>query len=206
VPTAYENFERTIERANAVVALHEQLHGRRGRPAQNVSDLLRGALVLAVAALDGFVLEASVHAVPAAARQGLLGETANKWAKDSADQMVKALSEEDPAEAFAAVIRSHTEILTFQKAKMIEGHLQGLLGADPPWEIAALLLRPPHTAENVQTQLDEIVSRRNRIAHSGDLTANGSTRPITRDYVRNSLQILEAVGGAVDMTLTQRLG
>lgn len=48
-------FERTLERVEGVMALHRDLHDTAERPKQHVSDLLRGTLVLAVAALDAKV-------------------------------------------------------------------------------------------------------------------------------------------------------
>jgi hypothetical protein len=170
-----------------------------------VSDLLRGSLVLAVAALDGLVLEATVQAVPEAARKKVLGETAVKWAKESAEAMVQGLSEDDPANAFAQMIRPNLENLTFQRAAMIEGHLKGLLGADPPWDRASTNLQGRYSASRVRELLDDLVLRRHRIAHSGDLTPSGATKTIRVDYVQQGLDIIEAVGEAVDWVIAERL-
>ena len=205
VPTPIDNFSKTLSRSKRLVALHRELHTRPGRPYQHVSDLLRSSLVLAVAALDGLVFEASVHAVPRAARKKLLGDTAVKWAKESPDAMVQGLAETDPAEAFAELIRPNLENLTFQRAAMIEGHLKGLLGADPPWDQASTLLNGRYSAARVRELLDDLVLRRHRIAHSGDLTPSGSTKTIRVEYLADGLEIIQAVGEAVDWVIRQRI-
>src|SRR5262245_3244289 len=69
-PSPYETFQKTIYRVVGLIRLHSELHGIQGRPKQHVSDVLRGALVLAVGALDALILESVLSAIPAAARGG----------------------------------------------------------------------------------------------------------------------------------------
>jgi hypothetical protein len=55
----------------------------------------------------------------------------------------------------------------------------------------------------VTEKLDEIVERRHRIAHSGDLRPNSnSTQPIQRPYVEEAVRVIRAVGQAVNETLS----
>jgi len=75
-------FNKTLVRVDGLLALHPVIHGTTGRPKRHVSDVLRGALVLAVAALDSLVVDSVVEAVPSLARKGALGKTAGKWVKE----------------------------------------------------------------------------------------------------------------------------
>jgi hypothetical protein len=61
-------FDKTMRRVDGLLLLDPELHGVAGRPKQHVSDLLRGALVLSVAALDALVLDSVVAAIPRAVR------------------------------------------------------------------------------------------------------------------------------------------
>jgi hypothetical protein len=201
VPTPYETFEKTMGRVEGLLLLHPQLHGIRGRPAQHVSDVLRGALVLAVGALDSLVLESVVAAVPAAARGGRLGPNVPKWIKEEPEAFLGALVEDDPVEALAVLCRSKLGTLTFQRSAMIQGVMRDVLGCEAPWDDAAEILSRDGgawDAERVTARLDEYVERRHRIAHSGDVKPNSTgTQPIQRPYVERATELIEAVGEAV---------
>jgi hypothetical protein len=194
-------FVSTMNRVDGVIALHKPLHGKSGRPRQHVSDMLRGALVLAVGALDGLVLEAVIEVVAPAARAGKLGDAAIKWARDEPAKVLMAFAEEDPHEELAALARSHLGQITFQRSKMIEGVLWDVAEIPAPWPTAALSLSDPKDkwdADRVCQQLDEVVLRRHRIAHAGDLRADArSATPITVAYVTSASRLIRAVGYSV---------
>ena len=202
MPTPYETFEKTMRRVEGLLILHPELHGIRGRPAQHVSDVLRGALVLAVGALDALVLESVVEAVPAAARDGRLGSNVPKWIKEDPEAFLAALVEDDPVEALAVLCRAKLGALTFQRSAMIEGVMHDVLGCGPPWDEAAEILSKDGEewdAEQVKERLDEFVTRRHRIAHSGDVKPNSTgTQPIQLRYVERATLVIAAVGDAVD--------
>lgn len=88
---------------------------------------------------------------------------------------------------------------------MIEGVMRDVVGREAPWGRAATILTAgggTWDAETVKTKLDEIVERRHRIAHSGDMRPNSTaTQPIQLPYVRESVRVIEAVGRAVTQTL-----
>jgi hypothetical protein len=208
VATPFETFEKSMGRVEGLLRLHPKLHGIRGRPAQHVSDVLRGALVLAVGALDALVLQSVTAAIPPAARQGRLGRTVAKWVKDDPDGFLRGLAQEEPAEALADLCGEHLGALTFQRAAAIEGVLADVLSCRPPWPVAAQILTvTSDTAWDVATvkaRLDEFVERRHRIAHSGDLLpGSGSTRPITRPYVEEAALVIRAVGHGIDQVATE---
>ncbi|MGH7425133.1 MAG: hypothetical protein ACREJP_03085 [Candidatus Methylomirabilales bacterium] len=54
---AKKAFDRTLQRVDDLLDLHPVLHGTQGRPRQTVSDVLRGGLVLGLAALDALVVD-----------------------------------------------------------------------------------------------------------------------------------------------------
>jgi hypothetical protein len=201
-PTPYETFGTAMHRVVGLIRLHSELHGVRGRPGQHVSDVLRGALVLGVGALDALILESVLSAIPAAARQRRLGPNVAKWIKDEPEAYLAALVEDDPVEAVAVLCRSQLGTMTFQKSVMIEGVMRDVLLSAPPWSQAAEALSRHYDeewdAEAVKAQLDEFVTRRHRIAHSGDLKLDGSgTQPIQGPYVERATVVITALGKAV---------
>jgi hypothetical protein len=58
--------------------------------------------------------------------------------------------------------------------------------------------REKWTAQRVKSELAEVVDRRHRIAHAGDLRRDSiSARPITVTYVQHASTLIRAVGMAV---------
>jgi hypothetical protein len=203
-------FDKTLGRVDGLLALHPILHGSRGRPQRHVSDILRGALVLGLAALDSLVVDSVVEAVPTLAKKGALGKAAAKWIKDAPERVLACFAQDDPAAALAGFYREQLGSLTFQRADAIAGVLREVIDCDPPWEDAAVTLSDvfiaPWSAENVRESLDEHVDRRNRIVHGGDLKPRGtSALGITFQYVDVGIEVVKAVGEATTALVTKRV-
>lgn len=171
---------------------------------QEVSDVLRGTLVLALAGLDALVLDCVAAAAPAAARNGTLGESVRKWVKEDPAAFLSVLATADPPGEMVEIVRANLGTTTFQKAEAIAGILHGVLGAESPWDRASELLNEDedatytYAAPDVVEELNTFVSRRNRIAHSGDRNDAGTaTQPIQRAYVKEASRVIRAVGIAV---------
>jgi len=205
VATTERAFEKTMRRVDGLLLLHPILHGIAGRPKQHVSDVLRGALVLSVAALDALVLDSVVAAIPRAVRDGRLGPNVAKWVKEEPEEFLALLADRAPEAGLAELCRQKLGQLTFQRAAMIEGVIRDVVQGEAPWSRAADLLSTegdPWDAEDVKQKLDEIVERRHRIAHSGDLRPGGtSTLPIQLPYVQDAVRVIRAVGRAVSESL-----
>jgi hypothetical protein len=127
-------FDKTLRRVDVLLALHPLLHGSPKRPRRHVSDILRGALVLGLAALDSLVVDSVVEAIPTLAREGSLGKAAAKWVKDDPDSVLACFAQNDPAAALASLYREQLGSLTFQRADAIAGVLRDVIDCDPPWE------------------------------------------------------------------------
>jgi len=120
-------FDRTLGRVDGLIALHPDLRGTPGRPTRHVSDVLRGALVLSLAALDSLVVDSVVEAVPALARKGALGTAAAKWVKDESEAVLACFANENPSAALSLLYREQLGQLTFQKADAIAGVLRDVI-------------------------------------------------------------------------------
>lgn len=84
-------FDKSIERARDLFEVHRELHGHVGRPAQNVSDVLRGALVLAFAALDALVSDAIAELLPSLIRKQKMGPMVVKWIEEKIREAMEKL-------------------------------------------------------------------------------------------------------------------
>lgn len=197
---AHQSFNKTMRRVDGLLALHPVIHGSQGRPAQHVSDVLRGALVLAMAGLDALVLDSIAEVVPQLSRAGRLGPVVEKWVRDDPGAVLACFAAADPNEALGAVCRSHLGHQTFQRSAAIEGVLRDVVGVTGLWEAAVKNLNKQGkvlSPEDVATRLDVFVVRRNRIAHSGDAKEGATaTAPIQRKLVVEAAVTARAVGQA----------
>lgn len=203
--TPQEVFNITMGRVDGLLGLHPLLHGIAGRPRQHVSDVLRGALVLSVAALDALVLDSVVAAIPTAVRDGHLGPNVAKWVKEEPEEFLALLPDPERAQKLAEMCRLKLGQITFQKVAMIEGVMYDVVQRGQPWTRVADILSAGGgvwDSHDVRVKLDEIVERRHRIAHSGDMRANSTaTQPIRLPYVQEAARVVKAVGQAVTETL-----
>jgi hypothetical protein len=204
-----DNFKHSIDRVLGLLELHTSLTTRPGRPEQDKSDLLRGAVVLCAAALDEFVLESVITALPKAAKKKVLGGSVSGWVKNNPAAVLTALSTTTPVTVLVELGRTEIGTMTFQRAAAIEGVLTTVLGAAAPWAIAAdamtALGTRVWTDADVQAGLDRFIERRHRIAHSGDRSATGAINGIQRPYVYANAQLILNVGLAIDKVIEVRI-
>lgn len=200
-----------MARVDGMMALHGELHGHPGRPQRHVSDVLRGSLVLTLAALDSLVVDSVVEGVGPVANAGSLGKTAEKWAKDRPAAVLACFSAPRPHDALSDLAREELGAITFQRSEAIAGVMVDVLGCDAPWDRAATILSAEipgetWTGDDVKDYLDRYVKRRNRIAHSGDVLPT-KTRPesITRNDIALAVRVVRAVGEAVAREVTHRI-
>lgn len=199
---ARRGFNYLLLGVEGLLDLHQELHGKVGKPRRAVSDILRSSLVLALAALDGVVLEAVIEAAPLAAAKGRPGKDLAKWIAAEPHLVLEGIAAGEPSASLAEVARANIGRTTFQKADAIEGMLRGSLGCESPWDLAAESLSDMRgeewTAEDIRSCLDTYVERRNRIAHNGDREPNRrAAKGIQYRYVRQAVDLVRAVGHAV---------
>ena len=196
-----------MDRVDGLLDLHPVIHGGPGRPKQAVSDVLRGGLVLGLAALDAVVLDSLIRAVPKAARGGGLGPKAEKWVKEAPAEMLDALADADPWERFGQLCASRLGGMTFQRSAAIAGMMWDLIQCEAPWATAANRLGGANagwTETKVCEDLDAYVKRRNQIVHSGDMATGRATTPVRLDYVSSAVVLTREVGEAVCSVVESR--
>src|SRR5438552_17687559 len=112
-----ENFTGAIDRVLGLLDLQSSLTAKPGRPKQDKSDLLRGAIVLSAAALDEVVLESVIAALPPAAKKGLLADSSVlNWIKRKPEALMSALSKANPENVLIDLGREEIGTMTFQKS------------------------------------------------------------------------------------------
>lgn len=199
---ARHGFERAALRVVRLIEAHGTLHGGgQGRPAQQAADVLRGAVVLAAAAVDAYVIDAFVEALPPVAKKGGLGLQAPDLMDGKA--WLHAITTGDPTEHLASVARQKFATKTFQRASSIQSHLREYLGYEVPWDDIATRLGHPN-GDDARKELNGVVARRNSIAHASDvLPGQNRASAINRPYVERALKVVRATVEEIDDGLDQ---
>lgn len=210
--TPLEQFDRTIARAEAIISLHKATYAVQGRPPQKWSDVLRGALMLAVAALDALVDDLLVECLPRAILAGKQGAKVNDWIKEHPHKALAALADPAPPAILTKWVADRHEKDSFVQPHVIEGALREELGcpiatggANEPWDSMSDLMQQAAGASwssaDCKANLARIVRRRNDIAHDGDVGANGKTNSIRRQQVEVAVLAIACAGRAVDQVI-----
>jgi hypothetical protein len=197
---ALKGLDRALSRVQRLIDAHATLHGGgRGRPQQQAADVLRGAVVLAVAALDAYVFDVFIEAIPPLARQGRLGTEAHNIV--DAKGMLHAVGSADPPGELARLAALQHARTTYQKSSSIDHHLKRYLGFNVDWVQVASLLRTA-SPDDAKKQLDGFVERRNLIAHAGDVpSGTNKASSINRRYVERCLKTVRTAAQVIDAGL-----
>jgi len=171
---AIDTFTETIERASHLINIHEQLHSR-GKPPKHYSDILRAAVVLAVAAMDGYFHDLIADNVTKLAKRrkgknlpGKLVEVIKKEATH--EKLLEILHQKRPKRHIHTIIKKHLSDRTFQDAGKIEQGLK-ILGIDDFWLPVGKRLGTDKNKAKIFVQ--GYVDRRHNIVHQGDRRGKG---------------------------------
>jgi len=209
---AVENFRKTIKRAEAMISLHKTLCPR-GKPKVEYSDILRAAVVISVAAMDGYfherIPESLAPFVRAKKGKNLPGRLL-QIVKDSVchDRLIEILFEERPLSHLVTIVRKATADRTYQDAGKIEQAV-GMLGVDDLWFKVGQKLKL--SKEKAKNYVQSYVGRRHQIVHRGDYgqtkRSKNQVKPMGRAYaqrcVREVGRFVEAIDEVIEAAVAE---
>lgn len=192
VLTSHDIFELCVARARNLIRLHQAAHGKAGKPEPYASDAHRGAIVLAIAALEAFVRDFVIHHT----RKRLIDKAQTlpealkvhikKFLKE--DDLLDAARKDDLLERIEKAFRSDFEKRSFQGTKNIE-ELFKVVGFDDIFHEVAI--SAGINEDTLRADIDRFTKRRHAIAHRGDYDLNqrpprenGVTKKDAEDCVR----------------------
>ncbi len=198
---AQRRFDKSVTRVRDLLGVYDALTQGRGHPPHFRTDVLRGAIVLLVAALDGLVLSLISAAIPFAAEDKTLGDSVEKWVKDDPGKFLTAFATADPLAVLKGIAQSELQNITFQRSAVIGDHLMRAIEVPAPWSTAAQKLtssKRQWQADDVKKELDALIERRNRIAHAADIPGpKKRAESIGRQFVLDAVELVSAVGNAI---------
>lgn len=210
------SFHKSIDGADRLIAMYGELRqsrdlGVRGRLDANNVDLLwlpRAAVVASLAALDAYVHDVVEDRIPAVLKGGgvpqamcdRLGELFRISDGTGFRKQLPLILDADVPGALSRRLTSTLSFESFQSSKKIKSAYELIAVRDIFGEVARRWRGPGTAKEDIASRLDAFFQRRNKIAHEGDIEANGTPRAMQpqyakdcRDFVANLAVRLDAI-------------
>lgn len=216
--TALSIFKKNIERAETIFNAHRNAF-KRGRPPEDwTSDLLRTALVFAVASFDAYMHDKITEILPLFIRKYRLNLPGNfvEILKQSMtyEKLLQIFWEERPQEHFRTAIKKFYEERTIQDVGDIE-KVAKMLGISDFWfELASKINKrrgriKKLTKESVKKYIQPFVERRHKIVHEADLYTSkkhrATLRKIKVDFVEDGIKKIRLFTEGIDHLINEYL-
>jgi len=205
---AIDAFVATMNRATTLYNLHSS--GTAGRPRREKEDILRAAVMMAMAGVDCYfhdkVLERLTPYLKARQGRGLPGDFIELLRKKGGvTTLMEILYARRPHRRLHTLVKKAQADLTFQKPDKIERGLK-MIGISDFWYKVARRMGRRASKDWVRRKLAQYGARRDKIAHEADRESRGRTRPITRPYTRGCLTFVERFVRAADAVIDRATG
>ena len=196
-------FERVMKRALDLVALQVPVEKIMAmQPGQHfpidLSDMSRAAIVLAVAAMDSYFTDVFAERfVPFLKKKGPTREMVAFLEKAglNTECALQLLAMERPYRRIRTLIEAHLELRTTQKVAVIDELFLIYDLKDFSFNVQKLKRR-----KKLIDAIQNIVKRRNKIAHEGDVNSHGRVIPVDPERTKRRLQsVLTFVSGADEL-------
>jgi hypothetical protein len=203
---AHGKFLKTIKRCESLVDSYRQLQAidqANGVVVPTPKDIVRGAVVLAVAALDTYVTDAfSEKLVPYLQKykpDDELIELLYKSGLDTKEALV-LLGMERPYRRIRTLIENYYGSYTTQKFDVIDQIFK-------PYRLAKITENAARKSgkPSIKTSVGKLVERRHQIAHAGDYNRHGRIIDIDEVQIAKRVKHLELLVTSMDEILCNRV-
>jgi hypothetical protein len=203
---AHSKFLKTIKRCESLVDSYKQLQAidqAKGVGVPTPKDIVRGAVVLAVAALDTYVTDAfSEKLVPYLQRYRPDDELIDLLYKSGLDtkEALVLLGMERPYRRIRTLIESYYGSYTTQKFDVIDQIFK-------PYRLANITDNAARKSgkPSIKTSVGKLVERRHQIAHAGDYNRHGRIVEIDEKQIAKRIKHLELLVTSMDEILCNRV-
>ncbi len=206
MPTkSFSKFKKTILRCGDLVSTYETLHlqhqQNQGIPVPK--DILRAAVVLAVAALDAYATDAFAEKlVPYLKKytpdQSLV-DLLHQAGLDTKEALT-LITMERPLRRIRTLINNHHSTYTTQRFDVID---QLFL----PYRLKNFTQNAEAKSGKklLKTSVEKLIARRHEIVHDGDYNGHGKIKDIDSDQIKKRISHLETLVTNMDAILCSRI-
>ncbi|PWB37354.1 hypothetical protein DCO47_04610 [Pseudomonas sp. NDM] len=191
---AYAKFHKTARRCDTLVSAYTTLHALNGNEAPK--DIVRGAVVLAVAALDAYVTDVFVEKLATYLKKHRPGELLIDLlfaAGLDTKEALSLLTNKRPYSRIRNLVRTYYATYTTQKFHVIDSVFK-VYGLKNLTKNAAQKTAKAH----VLSRVEDLIDRRHEIAHAGDYNKHNRIQDIDHARVKVWLTALEDLVKAMD--------
>lgn len=184
---AFKVFDTNVNRSRAFIRVFDGTEaGRnRGRPSNDEVELLRGALVFAVGALDNFITELILELVPKFGGDGeAMKQPLTEIAKadPSLSLRVALASAADKEDEFRAALGNWLETKSFHGVEKIVAALRYI----------GVTMNDAALPADWRKMLNDYTEQRHKIVHRGNKSS------VTRERAQQCADLVEAIGNVIN--------
>jgi hypothetical protein len=159
---AYKVFKKNHRRAQVFIEFFEGSGRPRGRPSANELELLRGAVVFAVSALDAFLHDLILEIIPTfGGETAALREALREIGKSDPGLALRVILAPDKEAEFRAALDDWLSTKSFQGVTQVNKAV-AYLGLQEPWARVE-----EWTGRSAKSRLEHFTQMRHRIIHRG---------------------------------------
>jgi len=202
---AYDKFRKTLNRCESLLDSYRKLRDvaeqEDAPPASK--DIVRGAVVLAVSALDAYVTDVFAEKLVSYLKTYEPDEALISLLNDAGldtEEALTMISMDRPYQRVRTLIRHHYLTHTTQQVDVIDEMFL-------PYRLKKITDNAEKKAgrKTLCTSVQKLVKKRNRIAHSGDYNAHGRIRSIDEEVVERRMDDMELLVKNMDDIICNRI-
>ena len=202
---AYDKFRKTLNRCESLLDSYRKLRDvaeqEDAPPASK--DIVRGAVVLAVSALDAYVTDVFAEKLVSYLKTYEPDEALISLLNDAGldtEEALTMISMDRPYQRVRTLIRHHYLTHTTQQVDVIDEMFL-------PYRLKNLTDNAEKKAgrKTLCTSVQKLVKKRNQIAHSGDYNAHGRIRSIDEEVVERRMDDMELLVKNMDDIICNRI-
>lgn len=202
---AYDKFLKTIRRCETLTSSYETLHKMNAADSDVPApkDIVRGAVVLAVAALDTYVTDVFAEKLVAYLKRYTPDESLidllNEAGLDTKEALV-LIQMERPYRRIRTLIQQYYYSYTTQKFDVIDGIFL-------PYRLKNLSHNAAQKSgtPSIKRSVEKLVERRHAIAHAGDYNGHGRIVDIDEASIAKRIKHLERLVTSMDEIICNRI-
>ena len=202
---ALAKFKKTIARCESLVESYRILHAQNQEDGSTPApkDIIRGAVVLAVAAMDAYVTDVFCEKLVPYLKKYKVDDSLVELLSDAGldtREALNLLAMERPYRRIRTLITRHYETYTTQKFDVIDEIFL-------PFRLKNITSNAEAKTgkKSLRKSVGLLVARRHEIAHGGDYNHHGRIKNIDEKQVAKRIKHLEQLVVAIDEIICNRI-
>lgn len=202
---AFQKFQKTIKRCEALTETYKRLHALsvEDNAVPAPKDIVRGAVVLAVAALDAYVTDVFSEKLVAYLKKYSPDQSLVDLLHNAGLDTKEALfliTMDRPYRRIGTLIRRYYQTYTTQKFDVIDSIFL-------PYRLKKITDNAAAKTgkASIKTSVGKLIARRHEIAHAGDYNGHGRIVDIDESQIARRIKNLEILVAAIDEIICSRV-